>query len=147
MIHFNCPGCGKGIKVGDTAAGKNGKCPACGAALHVPQAPAADTPAPPPLRHEQRTAVAPDDVPSAVDEPTEEPSAEVSQPASASLTGPIGTLRSFASDVLRRLQGLDFKGRIVLAIVVVVAVSVPTLMFRFPGHQPTVTFPNLRAMR
>jgi len=97
--------------------------------IHVPNAPATATP--PPLNRNRGTADVPDDVSAPADQPTAEPSVEVSQAASPSLTGLIGTLRSFGSDVLRRLQGLDLKGRIVLAIVVVVAVSVPTLMFSF----------------
>lgn len=65
MIHFQCPSCGKGIKVGDLAAGKDGKCPACGAAVHVPEAMATASPVPPPLKREERAAVTPDDVPHA----------------------------------------------------------------------------------
>jgi general secretion pathway protein G len=57
MIHFQCDNCGKGIKVGDAGAGKTGKCPACGAAVHVPEATAAAAHGPPPLKLDQRTAV------------------------------------------------------------------------------------------
>jgi hypothetical protein len=33
---FNCPKCGKRIKVGDEKAGKKGKCPGCGEILTIP---------------------------------------------------------------------------------------------------------------
>jgi len=59
MIHFQCPGCGKGIKVGDGAAGKDGKCPACGAAVHVPDAPGTVAQGPPPLKPDQGAAAKP----------------------------------------------------------------------------------------
>lgn len=38
MIRFQCTSCGKGIQVADAAAGKKGKCPACGILLTVPAA-------------------------------------------------------------------------------------------------------------
>src|SRR5689334_15156561 len=40
MISFSCP-CGKGYTVKDELAGKRTKCPACGSALVVPDAPIA----------------------------------------------------------------------------------------------------------
>jgi len=44
MISFKCP-CGKALKAAAEHAGKRAKCPACGAAVVVPHAPAAtDTP-------------------------------------------------------------------------------------------------------
>ena len=38
MIKFKCSECGKNLRVKDNAAGKRGKCPQCGAVLHVPAA-------------------------------------------------------------------------------------------------------------
>lgn len=38
MIEFTCSRCGKQLMVQDEAAGKRGKCPKCGAILHVPDA-------------------------------------------------------------------------------------------------------------
>lgn len=61
MTHFQSRICGKGIKVGDSNAGKHGKCPACGAAVHVPEGPGTAPQGPPPLKPDQRTAVLPDD--------------------------------------------------------------------------------------
>lgn len=37
MIHYRCPGCGKGMAVDDSDAGKQFKCPVCGVVSHVPQ--------------------------------------------------------------------------------------------------------------
>jgi hypothetical protein len=37
-MKFNCPKCGKGIKVSDEKAGKKGKCPGCGEVLTIPTA-------------------------------------------------------------------------------------------------------------
>jgi hypothetical protein len=37
MIRFKCPHCGKMLKIGDTAVGKTGNCPACGNRVQVPQ--------------------------------------------------------------------------------------------------------------
>lgn len=36
-IRFDCPKCGRPIKVSDSAAGKSGKCNDCGAVLTVPR--------------------------------------------------------------------------------------------------------------
>lgn len=36
MIRFDCPACGKSLKVADDLAGKVGKCPACGERMKVP---------------------------------------------------------------------------------------------------------------
>ncbi len=38
MIKFECPYCGNGIKVNDSAAGKSGKCNQCGEKVRVPEA-------------------------------------------------------------------------------------------------------------
>ncbi|RKY14781.1 MAG: hypothetical protein DRP63_07960 [Planctomycetota bacterium] len=35
-IELTCPGCGKRLRVADSAAGKKGKCPACGAVVEIP---------------------------------------------------------------------------------------------------------------
>lgn len=61
MIHFQCPSCGKGIGVKDSGAGKKGKCPNCGAAVHVPDALTAASKGPPPLNHDERTALVPEE--------------------------------------------------------------------------------------
>ena len=37
MIQFLCPGCQRTIKARDSAAGRNSKCPRCGAAVQIPQ--------------------------------------------------------------------------------------------------------------
>lgn len=37
-ISVTCGGCGQKLKVADTAAGKHGKCPKCGAAVQIPEA-------------------------------------------------------------------------------------------------------------
>ncbi len=42
-ISFHCP-CGKSVHAPDSAAGKRGKCPACGQVLHVPPTPPPDEP-------------------------------------------------------------------------------------------------------
>ena len=35
-IELTCPGCGKRLRVADSAAGKKGKCPACGTVVEIP---------------------------------------------------------------------------------------------------------------
>jgi ubiquitin-protein ligase len=49
MIDFSCPSCGKRFSVDDALAGRRAKCKGCGGAITVP-APAAATPARPPVR-------------------------------------------------------------------------------------------------
>ena len=50
MIVARCKGCGKGFELPDSAAGKRGKCPSCGAAVQIPaeQTPTAAPPSPAP---------------------------------------------------------------------------------------------------
>ena len=36
MISFQCPACGKKLKVKDEFAGKKGKCPKCGNVINIP---------------------------------------------------------------------------------------------------------------
>lgn len=152
MIHFKCSNCGKAIKVGDSAAGKTGKCPVCGATVHVPQATAAT--GPPPLKRDQRTAPAHAEVPATVDPPHkapltddaaltslgdapgvtdppyEEPSAEVSQAESPPAASPTGTpqtdLAEPAAQLARRNVGIA-----VAITVLAVVVGVSAVIFVF----------------
>ena len=41
-ITLNCPSCSHRLKVPDSAAGRRGKCPGCGAAVQIPAAPSPD---------------------------------------------------------------------------------------------------------
>ena len=47
-IEFRCQQCGKLLRVGDETAGKQGKCPACGAVQLIPAGSAPEKPSPPP---------------------------------------------------------------------------------------------------
>jgi len=47
-ITVKCEACGKTLKVKDELAGKRGKCPGCGAVVHVPEASEPDESQPPP---------------------------------------------------------------------------------------------------
>jgi len=46
MIRFNCPGCGKAIKVDDASGGRTAKCRSCGQQIKVPPCLAPDAPPP-----------------------------------------------------------------------------------------------------
>ena len=49
-IEFRCHQCGKLLRVGDETAGKQAKCPSCGAVQMIPAAsPAPEMPSPPPF--------------------------------------------------------------------------------------------------
>ena len=41
MIRFDCPSCGRSIKVKDEGAGRKGKCPGCGETIQIPEQPEA----------------------------------------------------------------------------------------------------------
>jgi len=100
MIHFSCPSCGKGIKVGDGGAGKTGKCPACRATVHVPETPPIAAQGPPPLKHDQRTAVVPDDAHTVGGTPKQDPCPDGQPAATLSVS-------AFIQQVWRRAQGLE----------------------------------------
>lgn len=44
MILFDCPRCGRNIRVSDSAAGRNGTCNGCGRLIQVPEADPPDEP-------------------------------------------------------------------------------------------------------
>jgi len=75
MIRFDCPSCGKTIKVKDEGAGRKGKCPGCGEAIQIPK------PAPPPTPKPEPSglpvAVPDDDEPQAAPPPIPHPKREV----------------------------------------------------------------------
>lgn len=73
-ITFKCS-CGKALKVPDGAAGKKGKCPACGAVVTVPGGAPAKAPPPPP-EPEPEAEAPPEEEPPAEEPPAEEPPAE-----------------------------------------------------------------------
>lgn len=135
MIHFKCPTCGKGIKVGDASAGKDGKCPACAATVHVPNVPVAVAEGPPPLRHEQRRAVAPDELSPAVDEPTEQTPADVPQAEPISAPGPTRRVPTFLTETLGRLHYRKREVGIALVALVVVAIGALVLVYARLGSR------------
>jgi hypothetical protein len=109
-IEFRCTGCGKLLRTGDNTAGRQAKCPQCGALVTIPAAPAGQLTSPPPPAF-----------PPAADEtlnPFQSPRASTMSAADTPPYGPLQPVTLDVADVLGRSWEI-FKGNLGMCYAVV----------------------------